>query len=77
MGVLARIRRLSEGNPGDVAPVGGGVSEIRIHIGKGYRVYFARTGREEIMLLLGGDKASQFSDIRRALAMARFFKGAR
>ena len=66
-----RIRRLSLGNPGDVRPVGEGVSEIRIDYGPGYRVYFAQRGEILIVLLAGGDKDSQKGDIRRALELAR------
>ena len=66
-----RIRRLSVGNPGDVRPVGAGVSEIRIDYGPGYRVYFVRRGEALIVLLGGGDKESQGRDIRRALDLAR------
>ena len=66
-----RIRRLSVGNPGDVRPVGAGVSEIRIDYGPGYRVYFVRRGEALIVLLGGGDKGSQDRDIRRALDLAR------
>ncbi len=67
----SRIRRLSLGNPGDVRPVGEGISEIRIDYGPGYRVYFARRGEALIVLLAGGDKDSQGRDIRRALELAR------
>ena len=66
-----RIRRLSLGNPGDVRPVGGGVSELRIDYGPGYRVYISRRGEAVIVLLAGGDKGSQDRDIRRALELAR------
>ncbi len=66
-----RIRRLSLGNPGDVRPVGEGVSEIRIDYGPGYRVYFAQLGRTLVVLLAGGDKDSQSRDIQRALELAR------
>ena len=69
--VLARIERLRGGNPGDVAPVGEGVSELRIDYGPGYRVYFKRSGRELIVLLAGGDKNSQAKDIKTALRLAR------
>jgi putative addiction module killer protein len=69
--VLARIERLAGGNPGDVAPVGEGVSELRIDYGPGYRVYFKRTGRELVVLLAGGDKSSQAKDIKTALRLAR------
>jgi putative addiction module killer protein len=68
--VLARIDRLSLGNPGDVAPVGDGISEMRIHHGPGYRVYYIRRGEEIIVLLCGGDKSSQASDIRTAKKLA-------
>ena len=66
-----RIRRLSLGNPGDVRPVGKGVSEIRIDYGPGYRVYYVKRGRDLVVLLAGGDKDSQGRDIRRALELAR------
>lgn len=67
----ARIRRLSLGNPGDVRPVGEGVSEMRIDYGPGYRVYFVQRGETLVILLVGGDKDSQKRDIRRALELAR------
>ena len=66
----SRIRRLSLGNPGDLRPVGEGVSEIRIDYGPGYRVYFVRQGKALVVLLAGGDKDSQKRDIRRALDLA-------
>ena len=66
-----RIRRLSLGNPGDAKPVGEGVSELRIDHGPGYRVYFTRKGDEWILLLAGGDKASQDRDIAAAKDLAR------
>lgn len=69
--VQARIERLAAGNPGDVEPVGEGVSELRIDYGPGYRVYFKRRGRELIILLAGGDKSSQARDIKTALRLAR------
>ncbi len=69
--VQARIERLAAGNPGDVEPVGEGVSELRIDCGPGYRVYFKRRGRELIILLAGGDKSSQARDIKTALRLAR------
>jgi len=69
--IQARLERLAAGNPGDVAPVGEGVSELRIDIGPGYRVYFTRRGRALIILLAGGDKHTQANDIRTALRLAR------
>jgi putative addiction module killer protein len=69
--VQARIERLAAGNPGDVEPVGEGVSELRINYGPGYRVYFEQRGRELIILLAGGDKATQAKDIKAALRLAR------
>jgi len=66
-----RIRRLSLGNPGDVKPVGEGVSELRIDYGPGYRVYFAQRGQTLVILLAGGDKRTQDRDIRIALELAR------
>lgn len=65
-----RIRRLALGNAGDVKPVGGGVSEMRIDYGPGYRVYFVRRGEVLIMLLSGGDKSTQQSDIAAAKTLA-------
>ena len=69
--VQARIERLAAGNPGDVEPVGEGVSELRINHGPGYRVYFKKRGRELIILLAGGDKSTQAKDITVALRLAR------
>lgn len=66
-----RVRRLSLGNPGDVKPVGEGVSELRVDAGPGYRVYFVQRGSEFILLLAGGDKSSQDRDIREAKQLAR------
>jgi putative addiction module killer protein len=66
-----RIRRLSLGNPGDVRPVGEGVSELRIDYGPGYRVYFVQRGLELVILLAGGDKRTQDRDIQVALELAR------
>lgn len=66
-----RIRRLSMGNPGDVKPVGQGVSELRIDYGPGYRVYFIQRGETLIILLAGGDKKSQQRDIKTALELAQ------
>jgi putative addiction module killer protein len=69
--IQVRIERLALGNSGDVKPVGAGVSELRIDYGPGYRVYFKKVGQAIIILLVGGDKGSQNSDIRTALALAR------
>ena len=66
-----RVRRLSLGNPGDVKPVGDGVSELRIDYGPGYRVYFIQQGAVVIVLLAGGDKSTQDSDIKAAKKRAR------
>ena len=64
--ILARLDRLAGGNPGDVAPVGEGISEMRIHYGPGYRVYFVRRGVAVVLLLCGGDKSTQDRDITAA-----------
>jgi putative addiction module killer protein len=69
-----RIRRLADGNPGDVRPVGKGVSELRIDIGPGYRIYYASRGDALIVLLAGGDKSSQPRDIEKALALWKDWK---
>lgn len=69
--VLVRIERLAAGNPGNVKPVGEGVSELRIDYGPGYRVYFVKQGQTVIVLLAGGDKSTQATDIRTALRLAR------
>ncbi len=69
--VLVRIERLSLGNPGDVRPVGKGVSEIRIDYGSGYRVYYKKVGQTIIVLLAGGDKRTQTKDIKTAQRLAQ------
>lgn len=69
--VQTRVRRLGLGNPGDVKPVGEGVSEMRIHYGPGYRVYFTRRGSELVILLVGGDKSTQRHDIELAKLIAK------
>jgi putative addiction module killer protein len=69
--VLARIRRLSLGNVGDIKPVGEGVSELRITYGPGYRIYVKQQGDLLVILLVGGDKSSQKRDIERARELAR------
>jgi len=72
--IQARIDRAEDGNFGDCEPVGEGVSEMRIHYGPGYRVYFTQAGREMVILLAGGDKATQAKDIKMALKLARELK---
>ena len=69
--VQVRIERLAAGNPGDVQPVGEGVSEMRIDYGPGYRVYFKKIGSEIVILLADGDKRTQSADIKTALRLAR------
>ena len=69
--ILVRTERLAEGNPGDVRPIGKGVSELRINYGPGYRVYFTKRGQEVIILLTGGDKRTQAKDIKTALKLAQ------
>ncbi|WP_390625046.1 type II toxin-antitoxin system RelE/ParE family toxin [Pseudorhizobium xiangyangii] len=68
--IAMRLQRLAIGNAGDVAPVGEGVSELRIHYGPGYRVYFQQRGDLIIVLLCGGDKSTQDKDIRTAKEIA-------
>jgi len=72
--IEARIRRLSLGNPGDVKPVGEGISEMRIDYGPGYRVYYLKRGPIVVVLLCGGNKASQDRDIVVAKAIAAQWK---
>ena len=67
--IQARIDRLANGNPDDVAPIGEGLSELRIDFGPGYRVYYGRTGKTIYLLLCGGDKGTQDVDIKNAHAM--------
>lgn len=69
--IVARIRRLSLGNLGDVKPVGEGVSELRITYGPGYRIYIKQQSDTLIVLLAGGDKSSQNRDVERAKQLAR------
>jgi putative addiction module killer protein len=68
--VVARIKRLEHGLMGDVAPVGDGVSELRIHLGAGWRLYFTQRGSQIIVLLVGGSKRTQTQDIKRAKKLA-------
>ncbi|KQM33458.1 addiction module antitoxin RelB [Rhizobium sp. Leaf68] len=72
--IVRRVDRLQRGNPGDVKPVGEGVSELRIDYGPGYRVYFIQEGELIIVLLCGGDKSSQSRDISQAKALAKALK---
>ena len=72
--VISRVERLSAGNPGDVKPVGAGVSELRLDYGPGYRVYFVQRGALVIVLLAGGDKRTQDADIKRAIKIASEWK---
>lgn len=72
--ILARIRRLSLGNMGDIKSVGKGIYELRIHTGPGYRVYLSRRSREAVILLVGGDKGSQSSDIKDAKILAEQYQ---
>ena len=69
--ILVRVERLAAGNPGNVKPVGEGVSELRIDYGPGYRVYYKKQGHEVVVLLAGGDKRTQAGDIKTALRLAR------
>jgi putative addiction module killer protein len=69
--IFSRIDRLARGNPGDVKPVGDGVSEMRIHHGPGYRVYFQQKGTRLLIILCGGDKTTQKQDIEAAKRLAK------
>lgn len=71
LAISARLARLAQGLLGDLRPVGEGVSELRIHVGPGYRLYMVRRGDVLIILLHGGDKRSQARDIEKAKAIAR------
>ena len=73
--ILARIRSAEQGNFGDCQPVGHGISEMRIHIGPGYRLYYARKGKDVYLLLCGGDKSSQARDIKQAKALLKNLGG--
>jgi putative addiction module killer protein len=69
--IQARVDRAEAGNFGDCQPMGKGISEMRVHYGAGYRIYFKRLGREWVILLAGGDKSTQQADIKTALLLAR------
>jgi putative addiction module killer protein len=69
--ILQRLDAAQHGNFGDCAPVGEGVSEMRIHVGRGYRLYYTRRGEIVYLLLLGGDKSTQARDIKRAKGLAK------
>ncbi|WP_068317907.1 type II toxin-antitoxin system RelE/ParE family toxin [Polycladidibacter hongkongensis] len=69
--IVARLARMESGLFGDAKPVGGGLSELRLHIGKGYRVYYKKTGNTVLLVLCGGSKSSQHSDIKAAHDLAR------
>jgi putative addiction module killer protein len=73
--LVARIKRLEHGLMGDVQPVGEGVSELRIHLGAGWRLYFTQRGTHIIVLLVGGSKRTQKRDIKRAKALAASLDG--
>jgi putative addiction module killer protein len=73
--IQMRIRRLGLGNPGDVRPIGEGLSEMRIDYGPGYRVYYLQQGAVLAVLLCGGDKRTQQTDIARAKSLAAEWKG--
>lgn len=72
--IAQRLDRLARGNPGDVEPVGNGISELRVDYGPGYRVYHVKHGKMLIVLLCGGDKSSQKRDIKRAKQLANELK---
>ena len=73
--IAARLYRLANGLAGDVSPVGGGVSELRIHYGPGYRIYFRQQGATIVILLCGGDKSTQAEDIATAKRLAEQWNG--
>lgn len=73
--IMARIERLAQGHPGDVKPVGDGVSELRVDHVPDYRVHFKQSGSHVVVLLAGGDKGTQVRDIKAALRLARNIQG--
>ena len=68
--IVGRIRRMEMGNPGDFKSVGGGILEMRIDYGPGYRIYYAHRGKQIVLLLCGGDKRTQQRDVKRAQKLA-------
>lgn len=72
--ILLRLQRVEVGNLGDISSVGEGIEEFRIHYGPGYRIYFKRQGERIILLLIGGDKSSQESDIKKTKALWNQYK---
>jgi putative addiction module killer protein len=74
--IIVRVKRLIDGNPGDVTPAGEGISEMRINYGPGYRVYYKDTGKEIVLLLCGGDKSTQQKDIETAKHLAKEYENA-
>jgi len=68
--ILRRLDRLAQGNPGDVRPIGKGLSELRLNVGPGYRIYYLQDGEVLILLLCGGDKSTQQKDIKKAHQLA-------
>lgn len=72
--ILLRLQRVEAGNLGDVATVGDGIEEIRIHFGPGYRIYYKRQGDRLILLLIGGDKSTQETDIKKAKSVWKQYK---
>lgn len=73
--IISRIDRLADGNPGDVRPVGNGISEMRVHYGPGYRVYYCQRGETIVIILCGGDKDSQAKDIATAKEIKENLEG--
>ena len=72
--ILMRVERLIHGNPGQHRDLTGGISEMKIDVGPGYRVYYTQRGERLLLLLAGGDKATQQKDIARAIQLAKGFE---